>query len=82
MLSNYCSNIANKYGIKVGGGNKLIPNLGNKSKYTVHYRILQLYLSFRMKLTKIHSVLKFRQSDWLMKDIDFNTDKRENAANS
>ena len=53
MLSNYCSNIANKYGIKVGGGNKLIPNLGNKSKYTVHYRILQLYLSFRMKLTKI-----------------------------
>ena len=53
MLSNYCSNIANKYGIKVGGGNKLIPNLGNKSKYTVHYRIIQLYLSFRMKLTEI-----------------------------
>ena len=53
MLSNYCSNIANKYGIKVGGGNKLIPNSGNKSKYTVHYRIIQLYLSFRMKLTEI-----------------------------
>ena len=52
-MSNYCSNIANKYGIKVGGGNKLIPNLGNKSKYTVHYRIIQLYLSFRMKLTEI-----------------------------
>ena len=30
MLSNYCSNIADKYGIKVGGVQKSIPNLGNK----------------------------------------------------
>ena len=27
MLSKYCSDIANKYEIKVGGVNKLIPNL-------------------------------------------------------
>ena len=33
MLSNYCSNIANEYAIKIGGVNKLVPNLGNKSKY-------------------------------------------------
>ena len=26
MLSKYCSNIANKYGIKVGKVNKLVPN--------------------------------------------------------
>ena len=32
MLSNYCSNIGDKYGIKIGGANKLVPNLGNKSK--------------------------------------------------
>ena len=38
MLSKYCSDIANKYGIKVGGVNKLVPNLGNKTKYIVHYR--------------------------------------------
>ena len=36
MLSNYCFDIANKYGIKFGGVNKLVPNLDNKSKYIVH----------------------------------------------
>ena len=37
MLSNYCFNIASEYGIKIGGVNKLVPNLGNKSKYVVNY---------------------------------------------
>ena len=30
MLSKYCSDIANKYGIKISGVNKLVPNLRNK----------------------------------------------------
>ena len=34
-----------------------------------------------MKLTKIHSVLKFKQSDWMKKYVDFNTKKRISAAN-
>ena len=89
MLSKYFFNIANKYGIKIGGVNKLVPNLGNKSKYVVHYRNLQLYLSLGMKLTKVHRILKFEQFDWLKKyiyiiliKIHFKTDKRKNAANS
>ena len=81
MLSNYCKKIADKYEIKVGDVKKLIPNLGNKTNYVVHYRNLQLYLSLGMKLTKIHRVLKFRQSDWMKKYIDFNTEKGMNAAN-
>ena len=81
MLSKHCSDIANKYGIKVGEVNKLIPNLGNKKNYVVHYRNLQLYLSLGMKLTKIHKILEFKQSDWLKKFVDFNTEKRKNANN-
>ena len=82
ILSNYCSNIANKYDIQIGGVNKLVPNLGNKSKYVLHYRNLPLYLSLEMKLVSVHRILKFTQSDWLKKYIDFNTDKKKNAANS
>ena len=82
MLSKYCSDIADEYGIIIGGVNKLVSNLGNKSRYVVHYRSLQLYLLLRMKLAKVHRILKFKQSDWLKKYNGFKTDKRKNAANS
>ena len=81
MLSKYCKEIADKYDIKVGDVKKFIPNLGNKTKYVLHYRNPQLYLSLGIKLTKIHRVLKFKQSDWMKKYIDFKTEKRNNAAN-
>ena len=35
-----------------------------------------------MKLAKIRRVLRFKQSDWMKENIDFNTEKRTNAANS
>ena len=44
ILSNYSSDIANKYDIKIGVVIKLVPNLGNKSKYVLHYGSIHLYL--------------------------------------
>ena len=82
MLSNYYKKIADKCGIKVGDVKKLVPNLGNKINYVLHYRNLQLFLSLSIKLTKIHKILRFKQSDWMKIYYDFNTEKRKNAANS
>ena len=82
----YCQiivkNIANKYEIKVGDVKKLIQNLGSKTNYVLHYRNLQLHLSLRIKVTKIHKVLKFKQPEWMKKYINFNTENRTNDANS
>ena len=43
MLSNYCKKIADEYEIKFGDVTKVIPNLGNKTNYVVHYINLQPY---------------------------------------
>ena len=42
LLSHYCKKIADEYEIKVGDVEKLIPNLGDKTNYVLHYRNLQL----------------------------------------
>ena len=65
MLSKYCKKIADKYEIKIGDIKNLISNSGDETNYVVHYKNLQLYLSLGMKLTEIHKVLKFKQSDWM-----------------
>ena len=44
MLSDYCKEIADKYGIKVGDVKKLISDSSNKTNYVLHFTDLQLYL--------------------------------------
>ena len=67
--------------IKVNKVKKLIPNLGDKKNYVIHYENLKQYLSLGLKLNKIHRGIKFEESQWLEKYITLNTDLRTAAAN-
>ena len=82
MLLNYCINIAKNQKIKIGTLNKLAPNLGNKNKYVLHYKNIQLHLSLGMKLTKIERILKFKPFEWLKNTLILIQIKEKNAANS
>ena len=81
MSSPYCLEIKNKYDIKSGGINKLVPNLLPKKNCVVHYRNLKYYLSKGLILKKVHRILEFKQSAWMKSYIDFNTQKRKEATN-
>ena len=82
MLSDYCKRIQASLSVSSVSVKKLIPNLIDKSKYILHYRNLQLYLSLGLKIKTVHRVLRFTQSPWLKQYINFNTDKRTHAKNA
>ena len=54
-------------------------NFFDKEKNVLPHENLQLYLRLGLKLMKIHSILKFNQSQWLKPYIKFNTKKRIEA---
>ena len=60
---------------------KLAPNLLPKKEYVCHIRNLQLYKKLGVKVTRVHSALKFDESAWLKPYIDLNTKLRAAATN-
>ena len=50
--------------------NKLVCTLLNKEKYKIHYLYLKYVLQLGLKVTKIHRVLSFKQTDFARKFID------------
>ena len=58
---------------------KLMCDLTNKYNYMMHYRMFRFYTNLGMKVTKIHTIYRFKQSLWLEKYINHNTQKRTKA---
>lgn len=58
---------------------KLIPHLGSKKKYVVHYRFLQQMVRNGLEITKFHRCLTFKQAPILKSFIEFNTNMRKKA---
>ena len=67
--------------IVVNKVSKLIPNLGDKKNYVLHYENLKQYLKLGLKLTHIHRGIRFKESPWLEKYITLNTNLRTKAKN-
>ena len=67
--------------LKIGGVEKLIPNLWDKEKYIVHHENLKLYLELGLKVKKIHRGIKFREETWMRSYIKLNTRLRTEAKN-
>ena len=67
--------------LKIGGSEKLIPNLWDKKNYVVHHVALKQYESLGFKIMKIHRGIKFKESAWSKPYIDLNTSLRAKVTN-
>ena len=60
---------------------KLICDWSDKKNYLVHYRMLNFYIRHGMIVERVHNIISIKQSRWLGKHINFNTQKRNQAVN-
>ena len=67
--------------MKIGGVEKLIPNLYDKKNYVIHIRALKQAIDHGLVLSRIHRCIRFKQSPWMKECIDFNTRLRTAARN-
>ena len=79
MLSPYASQLQKQLEIGPDTVGKLVPNLENKTDYVVDIRNLKFYRDHGLIITKVSSVISFKQSTWMKSYIDFNTEKRSKA---
>ena len=68
--------------VKMGGVQKLVPNLWNKRKMVVHRKALKQALDLGCKLIKIWKGVKFEERAWLREFIDINVKLRQEAKNA
>lgn len=64
-----------------GKTEKLMATLTKKERYIAHYTVFQQAQKLGLRVTKVHRVLKFSQSPWMKKYIDFNSNLRSKSTN-
>ena len=60
---------------------KLIYDWSDKKNYLIHYRKLKFDVRHELIVDKVHDIISFKQSKWLKKYLNFNTQKRNQAVN-
>lgn len=61
--------------------NRLLLTLHDKKNYVLHYRALKQALSYGLKLTHVHRILRFNQSPWMEPYIRLNNKQCSGASN-
>ena len=67
--------------IKINNCPRLVCNVTDKKKYSIHIVALKQALNHGLKLIRVHSVISFREEAWLNPYIDLNTELRKNVKN-
>ena len=67
--------------IKINKCSKLICNVTDKKKYSIHIVALKQALNNGLVLKKVDIAISFRQEAWLKPYIDLNTELRKDAKN-
>ena len=71
---NWRSDYANSFGFNLGSAaEKLVETSFNKYHYICHYKNLKFYINHGLKVTKLHRIVKFHQSELLGAYISKNT---------
>ena len=68
--------------IKLGGVEKLTPNLLPKTAYVGHIRNIRKYEELGCRITKFHRALAFDEAPWMKTYVERNIEKRKQARNS
>ncbi|GBB96235.1 hypothetical protein RclHR1_27070003 [Rhizophagus clarus] len=61
---------------------KLVPHLGPRKNYVIHYQELQYYIKLGMVVDEVTEILSFDQTNWLAPYIAKNTKLRQKAKNA
>jgi len=79
MLSDTLRFMLNETNTKHTSSTKLVTNLHDKTHYVMHYCCLQFYLTHGLELIKVHRVIAFNQSRYMLPFIKLCNDGRKNA---